>query len=102
MSILDAVKEAEEKGLQIKQTAAEQAKEIIRAAEDEARKISEEKMRLAGEECDSILLQAQKESDQAVNVFLQEARQKDLQMQAEARRNIPKAVRYIVERIEQA
>ena len=100
MSILEAVKEAEENSLRIRNEAAEEVREIIHAAEENGRRLIDEKIRLAGQESKRILQETFNASQEEVEAFLWDSRQKDSLMQEAARCHIPEALRFIVERVE--
>ena len=100
MSVLDTIKEAEQKAIEAKAEASRQAKEAVSAAQDGARAKTREIRDHARQEADALLVQARSRMADESREALDAGRKQDEEAARAARLNLSRAVSFIVERIE--
>lgn len=100
MSILDSINKAEERAAEMRSEAKAKARETLRQAETEAREKGDALILEAREASEAVLLQEEALAEKEMERVLHDASLADEKMAENARIRVPKAVEFILERVE--
>lgn len=100
MSILDSINEAEKRAAEMRLDAKVKARETLRQAEAEARKKGDALILKAKENAEVVYNDEKALAEEEMKRVLHDADLLDEQMAESARMRVPKAVEFILERVE--
>ncbi len=99
MSMLEDIKNAEQKADDLKKQATLEARNTVRDAQAEAHKEAEALIAEARKQAAAAIAQAEAQAKQEADALVEENRKRDEAQAAEARKNLDGAVQYIMKKV---